>query len=55
MKQTKEKLKEVSVGKSNSSMQEELAATLAEISQLKAKVKPFKESGAAMLTEKDLL
>ena len=54
LKQLKEKLKEVSVGKSNVTLKEELSATLAEIKQLKEKIQPFKESGAAMLTEKDL-
>lgn len=55
MKQTKEKLKEAALGKSNNVMQDELTTTLAEINTLMSKIKPFKESGAAMLTEKDLL
>ena len=50
----KDNLKSASTGQTNEALAKELAAVQAEVDRLSLAIKPFKESGAEMLTEKDL-
>lgn len=55
VKANKEKLKEVTdIGATNQQISDDLAAIKKEIASIEKQIKPFKESGAKMVTEAEL-